>query len=92
MTTENKISSFEQLKKLYALVDMTFEPSYSVEYDEETQSYQVVLESDGKLIITDEFGCGSTEEEALNDATDRFFSHTPTIDDVPLRKLLKLID
>lgn len=78
------------LKAIYCLMNVTSQ--LEVEYTKEPDlSWTAELLPDGKVIDKSELGCGLTKEEALNDACERFFNMTPTIDQVPLPTLLKLI-
>jgi len=78
------------LMALYKLMNVT--TSIEVEYTQEPDGlWTAELMPDGKVIDRAELGCGSTKENALNDACDRFFNITPTIDLVPMSSLLKLI-
>lgn len=78
------------LKAIYRLMNVT--SPIEVEYEHEDDgSWTAELMPDGKVIDRAELGCGATKEEALNDACDRFFNITPTLDNVPLPKLLRIL-
>lgn len=78
------------LRAIYRLMNVT--SPIEVEYtQEEDGSWSAELMPDGKVIDRSELGCGQTKEDALNDACDRFFNITPTLDFVPIPKLLKLL-
>lgn len=84
------MTAYQNLILLCTLLNMP-EPETITEYEDDA-TYSVEIVADGKLILSSEIGFGDTLEEALNDAAERFFSYTPTLDSVPVPKLLKLLN
>jgi len=84
-------TKFQQLCDLYELLDIDFDLLYDCEQNADG-SWDASIEEDGKLLHGSEIGHGDTKEEALNDAADRFINHTPMVDNVPMRKLLQLLE
>ena len=87
--TESNYSSYQKLVDLYLLLNMQ-EIEYEAEKDDD--GWTVEIFGDGKVLPDSELGLGQTKEAALNDAAERFFGYTPTIDNVPIFKLLKLLE
>lgn len=81
-------SSFQKLQDIYVLLNMQ-EIEYELEQDDEGWNVEII--GDGKILAKSEFGWGETKEEALDDAAERFFQLTPIIDNLPIKKLLKLM-
>lgn len=84
---------FDILLNLYKLLDIEDIPQITTEmaFDDMNDSeWTACLNSDGKLIISECYGFGSTENEAIDDAISRFIDHTPVINDVPLKKIISI--
>jgi len=81
---------FEVLQKLYKLLDINDFPT--IIYGIIDNEWTACLFADGKLIISDCHGLGSTPEEAIEDAISRFIDHTPVINDVPLKKIIAMLN
>ena len=85
------VNMHDILNKLYELLDIEGEPVIHLEEDPEDGSLNAEIEPDGKLVIDSIDGFGDTIEEAIDDAVSRWIDQTPVIGDVPLRKLITLI-
>ena len=83
-------SSYQKLVDLYTLLNMQDYLEY--ESEKEDDGWIVEIIGDGKVLEKSEIGFGATIEEALNDAAERYFSYTPIVDNVPIFKLLKLLE
>jgi hypothetical protein len=79
------------LNKLYELLDIEGEPVIHLEEDPEDGTWNAEIEPDGKLIVDSVDGYGDSIEEAIDDAVSRWVDQTPVIGDVPLRKLIGLL-
>lgn len=84
-------SKYQLLLDLYELLNITDGPTYKTERDE-LGNWIIEMDSDGKLLHTNIIGIGETENEALDDAVERFISVTPVIDNVPTTKLIKMME
>jgi hypothetical protein len=80
---------FDILINLYKLLDIDDLPSVTTDLSD--GEWSACLQSDGKLIISECHGFGSTLEDAVDDAVSRFIDHTPVINDVPLRKIIVMM-
>lgn len=84
---------FDILLNLYKLLDIEDIPLITTEMtfdDMNDIEWTACLNSDGKLIISECYGFGNTENDAIDDAISRFIDHTPVINDVPLKKIISI--
>ena len=85
---------FDILLKLYKLLDIEDIPQITTELTfnelDDASEWTACLNSDGKLIISECYGFGNTENDAIDDAISRFIDHTPVINDVPLKKIISI--
>lgn len=88
--SSKKYQLYNQLHDLYDLLNIDSGLIYKTEKD--GNDWVTEIEGDGKLLHDTMIGYGETPIESFNDAVDRFISVTPTLDDVPLKKLLELME
>lgn len=86
----SSLTQFKLLQLFHQILNIYDGPVYQVEQEDDS-GYVAEIEADGKLIQANVIGYGETKEEALDDASDRFFSVTPMIDNVPTSKLINLL-